>query len=116
MEVAPAHSGLIYSISNTCSALAGIAGTILVGVLTTVYPGAKGWRIAFLIAFGQCIFAVVLWYFFQSSEIVPELNCYVTTSSQGSTKIYKPLLNPALYEDCDDDDITRDNSSLTSKL
>lgn len=74
LDIAPNHSPLLSSISNTLGAIAGIAGPILVGYLTTEYPGILGWRLVFFVTAAQCAFALLLWYFFQHSDIIPELN------------------------------------------
>jgi len=74
LDIAPNHSPLLTSISNTLGAIAGIAGPILVGYLTTEYPGILGWRLVFYVTAAQCVFALVLWYFFQHSDIIPEVN------------------------------------------
>lgn len=74
LDIAPNHSALICSISNTVGASAGIVGPIVVGYLTTASPGIWGWRLVFYISATQCAFAMILWYFFQHSDIIPELN------------------------------------------
>jgi predicted MFS family arabinose efflux permease len=42
--------------------------------LTTTYPGTLGWRLVFLICAVQCLGALVLWYLFQRSDVIPEIN------------------------------------------
>lgn len=62
------------TIGNTCGAVAGLTGPLMVSALTSKYPGSWGWQLSFLIVFGQCLITLVLWAIFQSSDIVPALN------------------------------------------
>jgi len=74
LDIAPNHSALLNSIANTVGSVAGIVGPIVVGYLTTEYPGILGWRLVFMLTAAQCMLALVLWYYFQHSDIIPEIN------------------------------------------
>jgi hypothetical protein len=56
------------------SAVAGIFGPMTVGIVTSMFPGRLGWQLVFLYTFVQSSVAVLLWYRYQQSDIVPELN------------------------------------------
>jgi hypothetical protein len=74
LDIAPNHSPLLNSITNTIGSGAGILGPIVVGLMTSAYPGIVGWRLVFFITAAQCVFALVLWYFYQHSDVIPEIN------------------------------------------
>jgi len=86
LDITPNHSALLNSIANTVGAAAGIAGPIVVGILTTAYPGVWGWRLVFYTCAIQCGFALVLWYLFQRSDIIPEINSPVKSSERKNEK------------------------------
>ena len=88
LDVAPNHSALLNTITNAISAVAGIAGPIVVGILTTAYPGVWGWRLVFFISAAQCGFALVLWYLFQRSDVVPALNTISRKTREGHVYYY----------------------------
>jgi MFS family permease len=76
-DVAPEYSSAINSLGNMISAVAGIFGPIIVGVLTTKWPennGIWGWRVSFIITAVMSAFSLVLWAIYQTSDIVPALN------------------------------------------
>ncbi len=73
-DLSPNYSSILNSIGNTIGAVAGIAGPLVVAAFTEAYPGVWGWRLAFLLTAVMAAGALVMWYFFQTSEIVPELN------------------------------------------
>ncbi len=73
-DLSPNYSSILNSIGNTIGAVAGIAGPLVVAALTEAYPGVWGWRIAFLLTVLLAAVALTMWHFFQTSEIVPELN------------------------------------------
>ncbi len=76
-DVAPSFSSSFNSLGNTMGALAGLCGPMIVGYLTTRWPennGIWGWRIVFMMTAAMCCASLGLWYAFQTSEIVPELN------------------------------------------
>lgn len=50
------------------------AGPILVAQFTQLIPGLWGWRWVFIMTDVMCIIALVFWYCFQTSDIVPVLN------------------------------------------
>lgn len=62
------------TIGNTCGAVAGLTGPLMVSALTSKFHGSWGWQLAFLIVLGQCVVTLCLWAIFQTSEIVPILN------------------------------------------
>lgn len=74
MEVTPNYSSVLNAIGNAVGAVSGIVSPILVALCTTRWPGAWGWRMVFFITFAQCLLAMVVWAFFQTSDIVPQLN------------------------------------------
>lgn len=76
LDITPNHSAMLNTVGNTIGSIAGIVGPITVGLLTPAYPGRLGWRLVFLLTFLQCIIAVVLWYFYQVSEVMPEIDDY----------------------------------------
>ena len=76
-DAAPSYSSALNALANTIGAVAGICGPLIVGVLTTLWPennGIWGWRASFIITAAMTVFALIMWYFFQVSDIVPELN------------------------------------------
>lgn len=62
------------TIGNTCGAIAGLTGPLMISFLTTSFDSSFGWKISFLIVFGQCIVTLIFWSIYQTSEIVPILN------------------------------------------
>ena len=62
------------TIGNTCGAVAGLTGPLMVSLLTTSFDSSLGWKLSFLIVFGQCIFTLICWSIYQTSDIVPALN------------------------------------------
>jgi MFS transporter, ACS family, solute carrier family 17 (sodium-dependent inorganic phosphate cotransporter), other len=73
-DVAPNYSSALNSVGNTIGSVAGIVGPLVVAAFTASTPGVWGWRYAFFLTGGMAIFALVLWWKFQTSEPVPELN------------------------------------------
>lgn len=61
-------------LGNTCGAVAGIVGPIVVSACVDAWPGLAGWRVAFLFTFGLCSVATMVWFRFIKAEIVPVLN------------------------------------------
>ena len=72
--MAPNYSSPISTIGNTVGAVAGILGPIIVAALTEAYPGAWGWRAAFLLTTAMCVVATVVWLRVMTFDIVPVLN------------------------------------------
>jgi hypothetical protein len=62
------------TIGNTCGAVAGLTGPLMVSALTSSFPGSQGWQLSFLVVFAQCLVTLLLWSIFQTSDIVPALN------------------------------------------
>jgi MFS family permease len=60
-------------------AVAGVVGPLVISALIEAYPGIWGWRIAFLISFAQGIIGTAVWFKFQTSKPVPELNSPTST-------------------------------------
>ena len=73
-DVAPNYSSALNSVGNTIGSIAGIVGPIVVAALTEAYPGVLGWRIAFFLTAAMGVFALFLWYRYQTSDPVPALN------------------------------------------
>jgi hypothetical protein len=74
LDVSPNFSSIMNTVGNTCGAVAGLTGPIMVSALTHSFHGSWGWQLAFLIVFAQCVFTVICWAIFQTSDIVPVLN------------------------------------------
>lgn len=73
-DVAPNYSSALNTIGNCLGAIAGIAGPLIVSALTEGMSPKWGWRVTFFLTFAQGIIALVFWYIFQTSEIIPALN------------------------------------------
>jgi MFS family permease len=74
LDVSPNFSSIMNTIGNTCGAVAGLTGPLMVSALTSSFPGSWGWQLSFLVVFGQCLLTLFMWSLFQTSEIVPALN------------------------------------------
>ena len=88
-DVAPNYSSALNTVGNCISAVAGIAGPLIVSALTEGLPVRWGWRVAFFLTFGQGVLGLALWYTFQTSEIVPALN---NPTSEHHTKRIQSLV------------------------
>eukprot|EP01038_Epipyxis_sp_PR26KG_P004291 gene4291-6084_t len=73
-DVAPNFSSSITSLGNTVAAIAGICGPLVIGWIEEWMPGIWGWRIAFFLTFGMCLFSIILWLAIMKIEINPILN------------------------------------------
>lgn len=73
-DVAPLYSSSLNSLGNTVSAIAGLAGPIVVSAFLSAFPGIWGWRLAFMLTGGMCVACFTLWYLVIKSEIRPILN------------------------------------------
>jgi MFS family permease len=75
LEMAPRYSSIMNTVGNCVGAFAGMAGPLIVGYLTTSFEDSStGWRLVFLLTLFQSCVALVLFHFFQSSEVVEILN------------------------------------------
>ncbi len=74
LDVSPIFGSTIYTVANLCGAIAGIIAPLVVSVATSTWEGSWGWRFVFILTACICWVALFLWYNFQTSEIVPELN------------------------------------------
>lgn len=79
-DVTPLYSSQLNAIGNTVSAIAGVAGPIVVSALITAWPGVWGWRAAFLLTFLMSGCFTVLWVYVIKAEVVPALNTPATLS------------------------------------
>lgn len=77
-DVSPLYSSQINAIGNTVSAIAGVAGPIVVSALVTTWPGVWGWRAAFLLTFGLSALFTALWFHYIKAEVVVALNTPAT--------------------------------------
>ena len=73
-DVAPNYSSALNTMGNTVGASAGIVGPIVVSALLEAFPGAWGWRAAFLLTALLCVVVLALWLAVMRFEIIPELN------------------------------------------
>lgn len=78
LEVAPNFSSMLNTLGNTVGAVAGLTGPLVVGILTTSFDSSLGWKLVFLLTFLQAAISLVVFYKYQSSVPVPELNTAVT--------------------------------------
>lgn len=74
LEISPRFGGILLGIANTMGALPGIVAPIIVGVITTKYPGANGWHYSFLIPTCLYVFSAVVFLFFAKVTPQPDLN------------------------------------------
>jgi hypothetical protein len=74
LEVAPNFSSMLNTVGNTVGAIAGLTGPLVVGVLTTSFDSSLGWKLVFALTFLQAAISLVIFYKYQSSDVVPELN------------------------------------------
>jgi MFS family permease len=75
LEVAPVYSSTLNTIANVFGSVAGIATPMAVSVLTTLFPkDMLGWRVMFWLTAMQSAVALVMWYRFQTSQVVEKLN------------------------------------------
>ena len=83
LENSPRYSSIMNTIGNMISALAGIAGPIIVASFLDVWQGVWGWRAVFVLTAAMCVGALILWNKYQTSDIIPELNTPVTSFKEG---------------------------------
>ena len=87
LDVCPRWSPQLNTVGNVVSALAGIAGPLIVSALLGASPGEWGWRCVFIITTAMSLLSLILWRLFQSSEIDIQINDYgrVTSASNNTT-------------------------------
>ena len=73
VDMSPAYSGMLYSISNTYATLPGVISPALTGMIVKDKTQAE-WRIVFFIAATLYIVGMLIFWKFGSAELVPELN------------------------------------------
>ena len=73
-DVAPNYSSALNTVGNCVGAVAGIVGPLVISALLESYPGIWAWRIAFFLSLGQGFLGTALWFKYQTSKPVPELN------------------------------------------
>jgi MFS family permease len=76
-DVAPNFSSAFNSLGNAIGAVAGIAGPLAVGYLTSRWPenhGIWGWRAVFVMTALMSAISLYMWSLYQTSDIVDELN------------------------------------------
>lgn len=74
LEISPRFGGILLGIANTLGALPGILAPIIVGVITTKYPGEKGWHFSFLIPTCLYVFSAIVFLLFAKVTPQPDLN------------------------------------------
>lgn len=74
LDVSPNYGSSLYTLANLCGAVAGLASPLIVAVSTSAWKSSWGWQFVFLLTAGLCYLSLFLWYFYQTSDIVPELN------------------------------------------
>ena len=73
LDISPNYSCSLNSLANLIGAIAGVLAPLIVSTLVASM-GSTGWVVAFMLTFIQCVIAVILWYKYQTSDIVPVLN------------------------------------------
>jgi MFS family permease len=89
-DVAPNYSSAMNTLGNFLSAAAGIAGPLVIADLLTSLGETWGWRVAFILTLAQCVLALILWYIYQTAEIIPELNNPTSESHQRKVSLLIP--------------------------
>jgi hypothetical protein len=74
LDISPNYSSTLNTIANLFASIAGMLSPLLVSWLTDRFEGVWGWRYVFVITALQCAFSSILWYFYQTSDVVPALN------------------------------------------
>ena len=74
LDVSPYYSARYNTVGNAVGAVGGIVSPVVVSALLTSYPGKKGWMFVFGVTALQAIFATIMWFFYQTSEIIPAVN------------------------------------------
>lgn len=74
LDICPRYSSNLNSVGNTFSAIAGIIGPIIVSAFITALGNDLGWKVVFFLTSLMCLIAMILWYLYQTSEVVPVLN------------------------------------------
>mmetsp|Transcript_4847 Transcript_4847/g.7378 ORF Transcript_4847/g.7378 Transcript_4847/m.7378 type:complete len:554 (-) Transcript_4847:25-1686(-) len=74
LDVSPNYSSTLNTVANLFGALSGVASPIVVSLFTDAFEGVWGWRFVFLLTALQCVLSSILWYMYQTSDIVPLLN------------------------------------------
>ncbi len=74
LDVSPYYSARYNTVGNALGAIGGIASPIVVSALLTAFPGKQGWMLVFVVTAAQAIFAMVVWYIYQTSTIIPAVN------------------------------------------
>ena len=75
LEICPAFSGQLYSISNTCGTVSGIVSPLLISGLVDALGKQAGWTASFaLLGLGAGIPASVLFCRLVVAEPIPEMN------------------------------------------
>lgn len=73
LEIAPRFSVILNTLGNTAGALAGLAGPLTVSSLLT-RDHSTGWQYSFLVTISQCVFSLVVWYFYAEHNVIESLN------------------------------------------
>lgn len=74
LEISPIFSAQLNTLANLFAALSGVASPIAVSTFRDAFPGITGWRVVFIVTGLQCFLSSVIWFFYQTCDVVPILN------------------------------------------
>ena len=74
LDISPYYSARYSTVGNAVSAVGGIISPLAVSALLDAYPGSDGWRAVFILTSVMSVISCILWFFFQRSTIIDELN------------------------------------------
>mmetsp|Transcript_19811 Transcript_19811/g.36886 ORF Transcript_19811/g.36886 Transcript_19811/m.36886 type:complete len:574 (-) Transcript_19811:40-1761(-) len=80
LDISPRYSSTLNTFANVFASLAGVMTPLVVSAFTDRYAGIWGWRYVFMLTAGQCVFASILWFNYQTSSVVKVLNTPVPHS------------------------------------
>ena len=88
LDISPRYSSTLNTFANVFGSLAGVMTPLVVSACTDRYAGIWGWRYVFLLTAGQCVFASLLWYNYQTSSVVKVLNTPAAASKSFWSCLY----------------------------
>lgn len=74
LEISPRYSAEMNTLANLFAGLSGVASPLAVAGFTDRFQGLVGWRIVFFLTGFQCLISSLLWFMYQTSDVVPILN------------------------------------------
>lgn len=108
MDISPNHSSEINTVGNVIASCAGFLAPVILSGLQENYPGALGWQIFFYMILSLVLVAIIVWYFYNVTDIIPELN--------GAPEIMPPMPRHRTVYSIQDAGFKRQNSLINSTI